>query len=413
MGTGVGRAGTVPRGMAPLEALLQAAAGRGTALDAEKGTLEEDLASMEKEVAAKRAEKSIAAMEAVKELLKQREALQKKARSLEAAASTVKLAVAKLQKAKAAGLPDWKELKEERLKLSDFAVKQLKEQAALDSLQEAGGRGAIVVEGSTLVFTGGATVLPDVKKALEALESSYSVSVELEADTLKLLDARGELKRLGSKHSVELAPDGTSVSITGPVDSVKITEKTIKWLLTGKAELSCPRELIGACKSQAKDVEAETGAFIEVARGGFGGSGMVRIRGDSECVAQAEEQLRTWLDDREGAYSVFIEIKEAFAKLSSEKLGQFNGDLVHFGQKLGITAYAENGKVELRGPQGGNWETPARAELHQIVDFYAPPAAAPKAAKAQATPKAKAPEPAEDSGWGAAPEADFELGHKW
>jgi len=402
--------------MAPLAVLLAAASGRSESLGAEGAKLEEELAAVDKEVNDKRAEKTIAAQEAVKDLLKRREALQKKARLLEAAAGHVRLALAKLQRAQAAGLQDWRELREERLKLSDFAVQRLKEKEAMAGLEAASGGGTLAVEGTALVFTGNAASLPALKAAVDALESGYSVNVEVEADMLRLLETRGELKRMGEKHGAELSSDGNGVSIAGAVEGVKKAEKALKWLLSGKADLTCPRELFGACKAQAKDLEAATGALVEVVRGGFGGGGIVHIRGNSECVQEAEEQLRNWLDEREGAYSAFVEIREAFAKLSPEELQQFNGDLGHFGRKFGISAWAADGQIELRGPAGGDWEAPARAELKQIVDFYAPPAPAPKkeATKAKAKPKAKAPEPVEEEdGWGAAPEADFELGHKW
>jgi len=325
------------------------------------------------------------------------------------AAGHARLALAKLEKAEAAGLQDWRELREERLALSDFALERCKDANALATLQGSGG--TVAVEADKLVFTGSSKALSAVKQALEALESSFSTTMELEADILRLLETRGELKRLAEKHSLEISADAKSVSIAGPKESVRKAEKAITSQLSGRADIPCPRDLVGATKAQAKDMEPATGALIEVVRGGFGGGGIVRIRGNAECVQEAEEQMRAWLDQREGAYSAFVEVKESLAKLSPEKLEQLSGDLVHFGRKFGIAATVDGCRVELRGPAGGEWEVPARAELFQILDFYVP-APAPEKAKAKTKAKEK-PKPQEEDAWGAAPEAEFDLGHKW
>jgi len=54
-------------------------------------------------------------------------------------------------------------------------------------------------------------------------------------------------------------------------------------------------------------------------------------------------------------------------------------------------------------------------ELNMIVDFYAPPAKPTKAPATKQKPQAKPveKEKKEDDAWGAAPEAEFDLGHKW
>jgi len=396
--------------MAPLPVLLDALKGRSGDLDLESASLNQELEEIDRDVAEKRATKTIAAQEAVKELLRRKEGLQKKARQLGAAAGHARLALARLQRAQAAGLQDWRELREERLGLSDFALRQCQDPKAVAGLQAAGKGGTVALEGSKLLFTGSSTALAAVKQAIEALESSFSVVVELEGDMLRLLETRGELKRIADKHGVEISTDARGISISGAVESARKAENAITWQLSGKADLNCPRDLIGATKAQAKELEPETGALIEVVRGGFGGGGIVRIRGNTDCVQEAEEQMRAWLDQREGAYSAFVEAKEAMSKLTPDKVEQLSGDLVHFGRKFGIAATVDTAHVELRGPAGGDWEAPARAELRQILDFYAP--AAPEKAKAKAKAKEK-PKPKDDDVWGAAPEAEFELGHKW
>mmetsp|Transcript_90454 Transcript_90454/g.281168 ORF Transcript_90454/g.281168 Transcript_90454/m.281168 type:complete len:397 (+) Transcript_90454:74-1264(+) len=396
--------------MAPLAALLDATAGRSADLDAESSAMGAELAALDREIAERREEKTIAAQSAVKELLKTKEVLQKKARSLGTAAGHVRLALAKLQKAQAVGLQDWKEFREEKLALSAFALAQLQDAAVMARLKAACGGGMVTVEGNTLAFAGGCKVVPAVKKALELVESSYSASVEVEAETLRFLESRGELRRIAEKHSVSISVEEGHVHVTGVVEGARSAEKAVKWLLTGKASLACPRELIGAAKAQAKELEAETGALLEVLRSGAGG-GVVCIRGDVDCVREAEEQMRVWLDDREGAYSVFVEAAEALERLGPQKLEELRGDLAHFGSKFGIAALPVGGRLELRGPAGGGWEAPARAELRQILDFYAPAPAAqgPRGPQEPEQPAQAEPEDA----WGAAPEADFELGHRW
>mmetsp|Transcript_67369 Transcript_67369/g.170520 ORF Transcript_67369/g.170520 Transcript_67369/m.170520 type:complete len:429 (+) Transcript_67369:1-1287(+) len=423
----------------PLNTLLEAAEGRSLELDSESETLRDELAALEKEVVDKRAEKTIAAQKAVQELLKKKETLQKKSKLMDAAAGHVRLALAKLKRAQAAGLDDWKELKEEKLKLSDFAADRLKDKAEVTRLEAAACGASLKIEGSALTFNGSSKGFDALKSALEQLESAYSCDVEVEAVTLRLLDIRGGLQRLEKKHSVSLTADSGAglVRISGSAEQARKAEKDLKWRLTGKEDLPCPKELNSASRRHAKDIiEVETGAFVEVARGDFGGDLVMHIRGDQEGVQEAKDQLQTWIEERG-----FVTTKP-LANLDQAKWQQFTDDMWHFGEKFdqqfGVkTAVSDSGSwVRLRDPSAKNWEAEGfaaagwwdtvRGELKQVMDWYSSQAeeeakaeakakveaeAKAKAkAKAQAKAKAKA---AEDDAWGAAPEADITLGHRW
>lgn len=378
----------------------------------ESTSVRDELSALEKEVVEKRAEKTIAAQNAVRELLKKKEALMKRSKVVDAAAEHVRQALVKLQRTKAAGLQDWRELEDEKLKLSDYAAELLRDKATLAGLKAASSGGTLSMDGANLTFVGSSSALLALKKALEELESSYSCSVEVEGTLLRLFEGRSELKRFGDKHGVVMTAQDGNVKISGPADKARKAEKAFRFNLTGKVDLPCPRDLSGAAKVQAKEVEADTGAYIEVVRGGFGGGSIVHIRGGYECVSDAEEKMREWFDQREGAYSVFIDMTDVFKKLGPEKVQQFGTDLVQFGQKFRIAATTGELRVELRGVASGEWEAPARAELQQIVDWYSTQAEGAPKAKAKAAAAAKAVVP-DESGWGEAPEAEIELGHKW
>jgi len=424
----------------PLGKLLEAAEGRSLELDSEGEGLRDELAALDKEVVDKRAEKTIASQKAVQELLKKKETLQKKSRLMDAAAGHVRLALAKLKRAQAAGLDDWKELKEEKLKLSDFAADRLKDKAEVTRLEAAACGASLSIDGSNLTFVGSSKGFTALKGALEQLESAYSCDVEVEAVTLRLLDVRGSLQRIGTKHSVSITAETSAglVRISGAADQARKAEKDLKFRLTGKADLPCPKDLQAAARRHSKDViEVETGAFVELVRGDFGGDYVMHIRGDSEGVHEAEEQLRTWIDERG-----FVATTQ-LADLNTEKWQQFTDDVWHFGEKFdqqfGIkTVLSDNGGwIRMRDPVAKHWEAegfaaanwwgPAREELKQVMDWYSSQAkeeaAAEVKAEAEANAKAKAEAKAkakakakaveEDDAWGAAPEADITLGHRW
>jgi len=408
---------TFTRLMAPaLAALLEATEGRSTELDAESEGLAAEVAALDLEIADKRAEKTIAAQNEVRELLKSKEALAKKAKLIGAAAGHVRLALAKLQRAKQAGLEDWKELREETVKLSDFARERLKEEATVAQLEASCAGGSVKVDGGSLAFAGSSAGLEGLRRALEQLESAYSCTIEVDALTLGILERRKALERQGEKHGVTVAKDagGASVIVSGAAEKARKAEQMLKFMMSGKVDLPCPKELAGAAKAHAQDVEVETGSYVEVLRGGFGGGSIVHIRGDSEGVKDAEERMRAWFDEREGAYSSFVEAP-SLAKLDAAKTAELTNDLWHFGQKFAIAAsLCEGGvRVELRGPAGGTWEAPARAELKQLSDWYSQQSEEAGSAGAKAKATAQPTKKEEDDGWGAAPEAQFELGHKW
>jgi len=313
-----------------------------------------------------------------------------------------------------AGLQDWRELVKERLKLSPFAKEQVAQKSVMSNLHTVAGGGTLSVEGDVLVFAGAAKFVDPLKKAVDALETSFSTSVDVEAELLRLLESRGQLKRFKERHEAEFSVQGGTITISGSVENVRKAEKAIKFLTTGAMDLPCPRQLVGAAKAQAKELEAETGAYIDVVRGTAGSESMFVVRGDAEGVRDAEERLHAWLDETEGAYSVFVDISEALKRMDPGKVDTFSNDLGHLSNKFGILARLSQNRVELRGSKTGDWEKAGRSELNMIVDFYAPLAKPTKAPAAKQTPKAKPVEKEpEDDAWGAAPEAEFDLGHKW
>merc|ERR1719160_307232 len=117
--------------MAPLPSLLESARARSSDLEKAQQEQKTSIASLEAEIAAKREEKSIAGQEAVRDLLKKKEAATKESKQLAGALSLIGRAVAKLQKATELELSDWTRLHTEKLKLSGFAEKKLQEDPKL------------------------------------------------------------------------------------------------------------------------------------------------------------------------------------------------------------------------------------------------------------------------------------------
>eukprot|EP00405_Crypthecodinium_cohnii_P042607 CAMPEP_0206552302 /NCGR_PEP_ID=MMETSP0325_2-20121206/16011_1 /ASSEMBLY_ACC=CAM_ASM_000347 /TAXON_ID=2866 /ORGANISM="Crypthecodinium cohnii, Strain Seligo" /LENGTH=395 /DNA_ID=CAMNT_0054052173 /DNA_START=46 /DNA_END=1233 /DNA_ORIENTATION=+ len=395
--------------MAPSpSALLEAATARKSELDEDVESAKGEIAALDTQIAEKRAERTIAAQNAVKDLLKDKEALMKKIRLSEGAAKHVSLALEKLQLAVAAGLDDWKALIEEKVAMSDFAQKRLKEDpSCLKMLEASTSGGKLTLEGPKLAFKGGSQGLENLKKALAGLESGYSCTVEVEIVMMGVLDRRDWFNKQADKHGVEVEKDanGTSVTISGPAEKAKKLADSLKFLLTGKADLYCVRDLIAPCRTSAKEIEEQTGAFIDVLKGGFGGGGLIYVRGDREGVAEAEEKMRAFIDAKEGKYSVFLDVP-FYQKLDPEKAQHFENDLPAFGAACGMEAWMSEDKLrlEMRGPAANkNWETKARTEFKQLSGWYL------QQLKEASKPKA----PKEDDPWGPAPEAEFELGHKW
>lgn len=400
--------------MPSFEILLQAVNIRKSILSSESSSITDDLAAIDQEIADKRAEKTIAAQNEVKDLLKKKETLMQRSKFLLNAAKHVQLAFAKLNAVEIAGLQDWQELVKERLKLSPFAKEQLDQKSVMNKLHTVAGGGTLSIEGDFLVFAGASKFLDPLKKAVDALETSFSTSLEVEAEFLRFLESRGELKRFTERHEAEFSAEGSTLTISGSVANVRKAEKSVKFLTSGALDMPCPRNLVGAAKARAKEWEAETGTYIDVVRGTAGSESKLLVRGDAECVRDAEERVHAWLDESEGAYSAFVDISQALQRMEPGKVDTFSNDLGHLGNKFGILARLSQNRVELRGPQTGDWEKAARSELNMIVDFYAPPAKPTTAAAAKQKSKAKpAEKEPEDDTWGAAPEAEFDLGHKW
>jgi len=387
--------------MAPLPTLLDAAQCRVKALETAQEEQKVSMESLEADIAAKRAERSISAQGQVRELLKQKETKMQETKTVAGALSLVGRAVAKLQRAVELGLDDWTAVHAEKVKLSAFLQKKLEgEPKALQDLRKACGAELELKDG-TLEFCGDKAVMPKLKAALEDLEANYQTWIEIDdVDTFALLDYRDEIGSLAKRHEVNISRDGSWLGVSGPMKAAAKATDLIKPLLSGKADLDCPRNLTGAAKAKAKEVESETGATIAVENsGGWGGGGIIYVRGIDKCVEEAATALRAWLDEREGATSEFVNLAQDSANWTAPLFDKFLNDTQMMSQKFGIAVkQTTTGELELRGSP----DTVAQAgkELAMMVDFYRK-----EQAKSEAQVKVEQPPEPEDD-WGAAPVAE-------
>lgn len=363
--------------------------------------------SLDAEIVAKREERSIAAQNEVRELLKQKETKLKEAKTLAGALSLIGKAVVKLQRAAELGLDDWMSVHTEKVKLSAFLRKKLEEDPkALQGLRGACGSGELELKDGSLEFCGDKASLPKLKAALEDLEANYETSIEIDdEDTFSLLDSRDEIGSIAKRHQVNISRAGTRLTISGLVKTADKVADLIKFLLAGKADLDCPKNLTGAATAKVKEVETETGAIIAVYReGGWGGGGIIYVRGLEHSVEDATTALRAWLDEREGAVSEFVNIGEDSARWAAPLFDKFRNDAQMLGQKFGIAVKqrSNTGELELRGLPDAVAQ--AGKELGMIIDFYRKEEAKGDA-EAQAHQKAEEPVEEEDA-WGAAPMAE-------
>jgi len=393
--------------MAPLPTLLEAAKSRVSELEKTQDEQKAGVDSLDAEIAAKREERSIAAQNEVRELLKQKETKLKEAKTLAGALSLIGKAIVKLQRAVELGLDDWMSVHTEKVKLSAFLRKKLEEDPkALQGLRGACGSGELALKDGSLEFCGDKASLPKLKAALEDLEANYETGIEIDdEDTFSLLDSRDEIGSVAKRHQVNISRAGTRLTISGPVISADKVADLINALLAGKADLDCPQNLTGAAIAKAKEVEAETGAVIAVYRqGGRGGGGIIYVRGLEHSVEDATTALRAWLDEREGAVSEFVSIGEDSARWAASLLDKFRNDAQMMGQKFGIAVKqaSNTGELELRGLPDAVAQ--AGKELAMIIDFYRNEHAKGEA-ETQAQQKAEEPVEEEDA-WGAAPMAE-------
>lgn len=394
--------------MAPVAALLQAAQARSASLERTQLEQKADMESLEAEITAKRDERSIAAQETVRELLKRKEVAMRDARALVGALSLVGRAVTKLERASDLGLEDWAALHTEKMKLSGFAWKKLQEDPkSLESLRKACVGAGLVVKEGHLEFAGDRALVPKLKAALEALDANYETWIEIEdRDTFKLLDERDEIGSLARRSQVDISQDGNWLLISGPPKAADTAAELIKSLLSAKEDLDCPKNLVGPAKAKAKEVESETGAVIAVDRsGGWCGGGVIYIRGLEQSVEEATTAFRAWLDEREGAISEFVDTAEDCQQLNSLLFDQFRNDTSMMAEKFGIAVKQTTpGKLELRGLPDA--VVAANKELLMILGFYRKEQAK-AAAEAEARAKAEeAPPPEPEDDWGAAPTAE-------
>lgn len=393
--------------MAPLASVLAAAEARLAQLQEEFARHREELQGLDAEIAAKREEKTIAARGEVSALLKKKEACQKDAKALTGACSIVEKAVAKVQRTADLGLEDWASVHEEKIKISDFAKGRLQENLdVLVGLKKACGGGLTFKDG-VLTFAGSKEAIPKLQAALSALESDFEAWVESDDETsMRLAEARGELKRLAKKHDVTVERDGKSkwIRVAGPQQAAEKAVKTLKSVLEGKQDLDCPKNLIRDAKALIDDVEPETGCMAEVlSKGGWGGGGKICIRGDPQSVREATDKVREWLDEKEGATSVFRDLNKEISGWVGLDENQFWSDIGQMASNFGVCSKDPgDGQLELRGAPDA--VKAAEKELQQILSFYKEKC---KGNEKQAKKQAKAQEPAPDEDdWGAAPAAE-------
>jgi len=395
--------------MAPLPALLSAAEARAQWLETAKREQKASMEALELDIGAARQEKSIAAQNTVRELLKKKEALMKEGRTLAGASALVEKAVTKARRAVDFGLDHWSAVHEDKLKLSDFARQMLgKDPKALEKLQKSCGGAELSLKDGSLQFVGDKAQIPKLQEALTALESNYEVRVEGdEVETIDFIQFRGEFDSIMKRLNVKVSREGPlTILVSGPPTDADKAADTLRGLFGGKEDIDCPTKLFGAAKKKAQEVEPETGALITVEKtGGWGGGGIIYVRGEEVSVQEATQMLREWLDEREGASSVFVNFAEDSAEWTAPIFNEFRNDLRMMGGKFGIAVKERNtaGELELRGPADKVAE--AHKEFQMILGFYKKRQAdAAKAAEAAA--KAAEPEEEEDDEWGAAPVAE-------
>lgn len=386
---------------------MEAAKSRISQLEKTQEEQKAGAASLDAEIAAKREERSIAAQNEVRELLKQKETKLKEAKTLTGALSLIGKAVAKLQRAAELGLDDWMAVHTEKVKLSAFLRRKLEEDPkALQGLRGACGSGELELKDGSLEFCGDKASMPKLKAALEDLEANYETDVEIDdEDTFSLLDSRDEIGSLAKRHQVNISRAGARLTISGPVKTADKVADLLTALLAGKADLDCPKNLTGAAKAKVKEVESETGAVIGVFNhGGWDGGGIIYVRGVEQSVEDATTTLRAWLDEREGAISELVNTGEDSARWAAPLLDKFKNDAQMMGQKFGIAVKQTSNTVELELRGSPDVVVQAGKELAMIIDFYRKEQA--KAdAEAQAQQKAEEPVEEEDE-WGAAPVAE-------
>lgn len=397
--------------MAPLAKLVSAAEERAAKLAESQGKNVAELESVEAAIVEKSAEKSIAALDAVREMRKTKENLNQEIRVGATAISIVEKALAKLRLAEKLGLSRWDAVHEEAIQLSDFVRQKLtKDPAAIERLKVTCDAASLSLSDGALQFLGGKEGGAKLNEALEALAADYEERVDVEeADALDLFVKRGEFVGLAKRHGVTISRDGaTSVRVVGPPKVVAIAASLVRGLFTGSADLDVPTKLVGAANTYAKDVEIETGAVVELGRtGGWGGGGVAWLRGVDTCVEEAREKMQAWLDEREGATSEFLGVIKDSAEWPAGTLSQFQNDLQMMGGKFGIVV-KQREPLEFRGPPDA--VAGAVKEYSMILGFYEKEHAKQRAlaskAAAAAAASATAAAGEADEGWGAAPVAE-------
>lgn len=335
----------------------------------------------------------------------------KEAKNLTGAMALIGRAVAKLQRAVELGLDDWTAVHTEKFSITNFSRKKLeKNPQALEELKATcGGAGGLVLNEGSLEFIGDKALVPKLKAAVQALDADYETWIEIEdEDTFSLLDAREEIGSIAKRNQVKISRDASWLGITGAPKGADNAAQLLKSLLAGKEDLDCPKNLVRKAIARAKEVESETGAIIAVETlGGFGGGGVIYIRGLEECVSQATTAFRFWLDELEGFVSEFVSSAGASGQLAGHLFDQFRNDTQMMGQKFQVAVKQTStlGQLEIRGLPEKVAE--ANKELEMILAFYRKEQAKFEA-QAKAIAKAEEPPPQaeEDDEWGAAPTAE-------
>jgi hypothetical protein len=393
--------------MAPLPTLLEAAKARAAELETADKEKKEGMQELDKEIAAKREERSIAAQEAISALLKKKEIYMRESKTVAGAKSIVGKAIAKLQRAVDLGLDDWTQVHIEQVKISAFARKKLVDPEELKALRGACGGSDLTLEDDGLEYSGSKENLGKLQEALLALESNYETWIECsDQATLRLFDSRGEIQSLAKRHTVDIQQDGNWIGISGPPAAADKAASMLQAMFEGVKDIDCPTKLVGAMKPKAKEVEIATGAIVDVQRqGGWNGGGVIYVRGMESCVLEACTQLQAWLDEREGVTTELVDFAEDSALWTAPLFEQFKGDTHMMAQKFSIAVKETQkaGELELRGPTQAL--EVAKKELLTMIAWYKE-----EQAKADAQIAAEAsPEP-EDDGWGDAPIAEPVVG---
>jgi len=332
--------------------------------DKRVGQVESD--ALNAEMAAKREEKTLAAMDAIRELMKRKEVLTKEALLLDGACAVVEKAVAKLRRSVALGLDDWKHLHEEKVAVSDYMIQRFADEPAL--LERLRDGAELTLRDGALRFAGHKDGVEKLKEALARHEANFEMWLEGDEPTLKLFEERGEFESVAKKRGVQIGREGSWLWITGAQSSAKEAESFLKGLLSGSVDIDCPKKHVAGAKARAREVEPSTGAHIFVqGHGGWDGGGLIVVRGDEDCVEQAAEDMRAWVDEREGCTSKFVK-EEFLAALASPVYQQLRADLHQFGGKFSVVAKARGTTVEVRG-QAENIANSLK-EMGELLDFY-------------------------------------------